>query len=123
MRIDNSFEMRIEIYSPAYMFKDGGRRPEILFGNKKIERGGLTPYVLGGQTEDIASMKLMRPSSVTHVTDVEQRSIDLPITKRTADSIEVKIPENPNLVPSGWYMTFAVNKDGIPSKAYWVQVK
>jgi hypothetical protein len=121
--IDNSFEMRIEIYSPAYMFKDGGRRPEILHGNKHVDRGGLTPYVLGGQTEDIASIKLMRPSSVTHVTDVEQRSIDLPITKRTADSIEVKIPENPNLVPSGWYMTFAVNKDGIPSKAYWVQVK
>ena len=65
----------------------------------------------------------MRPSSVTHVTDVEQRSVNLPFTP-SADGkgIDVQIPANQNLVPPGWYMAFVTNKKNVPSQAYWVHV-
>ncbi|NED89819.1 DUF1929 domain-containing protein, partial [Streptomyces sp. SID11233] len=36
---------------------------------------------------------------------------------------EVTIPENRNLVPSGWYMLFVTDDQGTPSKARWVEVK
>ncbi|HKX72807.1 MAG TPA: galactose oxidase-like domain-containing protein [Candidatus Saccharimonadales bacterium] len=117
--IDNSFEMRIEIYSPSYLFK--GERPQITGGNKKIERGTKTELKTSNPS-NIGTAKLMRPSSVTHVTDVEQRSINLPFTT-TKDGINVEIPANQNLVPSGWYMAFITDKQGIPSAAYWVHVK
>lgn len=117
--IDNSFEMRIEIYSPAYMFK--GERPAITGGTNEIERSTKAEFKTT-QSSDIATAKLMRPSSVTHVTDVEQRSINLPIT-HIDGGISVEIPSNENLVPSGWYMLFVTNKQGLPSEAHWVHVK
>lgn len=117
--IDNSFEMRIEIYSPAYMFK--GVRPVITGGNREITRGMTTSFTTTNPT-NVKKAKLLRPSSVTHVTDVEQRSIDLPVTA-TASGIDVQIPNNPNLVPSGWYMAFITDKNNIPSQAYWVHVQ
>lgn len=117
--IDNSFEMRIEIYSPAYLFK--GARPTITSGSTELARG-MTSTFKTSNPDDIATAKLIRPSAVTHVTDVEQRSINLPLT-RTADGISVTVPDNAGIVPSGWYMTFVTNKAGVPSQAYWVHVK
>jgi hypothetical protein len=116
--LDNTFEMRIEIYSPAYMFK--GERPVITAGNTEMPRGA-TVTVKTSRPDDIKSAKLIRPSAVTHVTDVEQRSINLPFTT-TSDGIAVTVPTNPNLVPSGWYMEFVTNKQNIPSVAHWVHV-
>ena len=69
----------------------------------------------------IKAARLIRPSAVTHVTDVEQRSIALSFT-RTDDGIRVTIPHSAGLVPSGWYMLFVDNGAGTPSEARWVQV-
>ncbi len=116
--IDNTFEMRIEIYSPSYMFK--GERPTIKSTTTEMPRGG-TVTLQTSNPDDLKTAKLIRPSAVTHVTDVEQRSIDLPFTKTTG-GIQVTVPENRNLVPSGWYMVFVTNKQNIPSTSYWVHV-
>ncbi|MGS2588161.1 galactose oxidase-like domain-containing protein [Streptomyces hebeiensis] len=113
-----TFEQRIEIYTPPYLFRD--ERPELTDGPKEIERGGSAVF----KTKDAASIKtakLMRPSAVTHVTDVEQRSIALDM-KKTAEGIEVTVPENSALVPSGWYMLFVTDDKGTPSEAVWVDV-
>lgn len=117
--IENTFEMRIEIYSPAYLFR--GNRPSIIGGATELTRGTTSTFNLSNP-DDIKDAKLIRPSAVTHVTDVEQRSIDLPFA-RTVDGISVRVPDNANLVPPGWYMAFVTNKQDIPSAAYWVHVK
>ena len=52
----------------------------------------------------------MRPSAVTHVTDVEQRSIKLDY-KLNGDGIDVTIPASEGLVPSGWYMLFVTDRE------------
>ncbi|WP_351237252.1 kelch motif-containing protein [Streptomyces sp. NPDC002133] len=112
------FEQRIEIYTPPYLYGDA--RPGISGGPKRIERGESGTY-LSPQAAKLATAKLMRPSAVTHVTDVDQRSIALKMTK-TADGFEVTVPRNRSLVPSGWYMLFVTDDKGTPSEGVWVEV-
>jgi len=64
----------------------------------------------------------VRPSAVTHVTDVEQRSIKLDFIPN-GDGLDVTIPRSEGLLPAGWYMLFVTDANGAPSKAHWVEVK
>ncbi len=59
---------------------------------------------------------------MTHVTDVEQRSIELDLSVR-GDRLRVDVPEDRGLVPRGWYMLFVTTGDGVPSEARWVHVR
>jgi hypothetical protein len=113
------FEKGIEIYSPPYLFQ--GDRPTIASGPVQVDRGK-TVWFGTPEARSIKSARLMRPSAVTHVTDVEQRSIKLDFT-RNGDGLDVSIPKSAGLVPSGWYMLFVTGKNGAPSKAHWVQVR
>lgn len=114
-----TFEKRIEIFTPSYLYR--GERPTITDGPKSVQRGGSYKFTTSDSSQ-IKTARLMRPSTVTHSTDVEQRSIALDITK-TADGIGVTVPKARGLVPSGWYMLFVTNNDGTPSVAKWVQVQ
>ncbi|MFD3919919.1 galactose oxidase-like domain-containing protein [Streptomyces sp. NPDC058595] len=112
------FEQRIEIYTPPYLFRDS--KPVLTDGPKRIEHGESGVFT----TKDAASIKsakLLRPSAVTHVTDVEQRSIALDL-ETTDDGIEVTVPKNKALVPAGWYMLFVTDDKGTPSEGKWVEV-
>ncbi len=116
--IPGTFEKRIEIYSPPYLYRDD--RPSIDSGPEQVKRGGAATFSTS-DPEAIKAARLIRPSAVTHVTDVEQRSIALDFT-RTDGGITVKIPSSAGLVPSGWYMLFVDNGAGTPSEARWVRV-
>ncbi|WP_327125103.1 kelch motif-containing protein [Streptomyces sp. NBC_01727] len=112
------FEQRIEIYTPPYLYR--GSRPELTAGPKRLRRGGTSMFTTSrGST--ITSAKLMRPSAVTHVTDTDQRSVELGLT-RTAGGISVTVPKNRALVPSGWYMLFVTDAKGTPSEGTWVEI-
>ena len=69
----------------------------------------------------IKKVRLIRPSASTHVTDVDQRSVELKFTV-SGDKVKVTVPANKNLVQSGWYMLFVDDDQGTPSKAQWVRV-
>ncbi|MGI5355402.1 galactose oxidase-like domain-containing protein [Streptomyces sp. CA-252508] len=112
------FEQRIEIYTPPYLFRDS--RPKVTGGPETIKRGQSGVFTTPDAAR-IKTAKLMRPSAVTHVTDVDQRSIALEM-KKTADGIQVTVPKNRALVPSGWYMLFVTDDKGTPSEAVWVEV-
>jgi hypothetical protein len=118
-KVPGTFEQRIEIYSPPYLFQ--GDRPEIASGPEHAERGK-TVWFGSPNAGAIRSARLVRPSAVTHVTDVEQRSIKLGI-ERNGDGIDVTIPDSAGIVPSGWYMLFVTGESGAPSKAHWVHVR
>ncbi|MFF3301315.1 galactose oxidase-like domain-containing protein [Streptomyces sp. NPDC002908] len=113
-----TFEQRIEIYTPPYLYRGG--RPELTAGPERIPRGG-TGMFTTRHASSVTSAKLMRPGAVTHVTDTDQRSVALEL-KRSADGITVTVPENPALVPSGWYMLFVTDADGTPSEGMWVEI-
>ena len=112
------FEKRIEIYSPPYLFN--GERPRLTGGPESVRPGGSATFT-SPDAGKVSSARLMRPSAVTHVTDVEQRSIELGLAVK-GDELEVKVPEDTGLVPRGWYMLFVTTGDGVPSEARWVHV-
>ncbi len=64
----------------------------------------------------------MFPSAVTHVTDTNQRSVELGIIQQ-GDAITVSLPAEAELVPPGYYMLFVNNDAGVPSVARWVYVQ
>lgn len=113
-----TFEQRIEIYTPPYLYRGG--RPELTAGPERISRGG-TGLFTTRHASSITAAKLMRPSAVTHVTDTDQRSVALDLEK-SGDSISVTVPRNRALVPSGWYMLFVTDADGTPSEGMWVEI-
>ena len=107
-------EMRIEIYSPPYVF--GSARPTI---------GQVATEWNYGQAVDIATpdaggimwAELVRYGVTTHAFDNSQRLVDLPITARPAGGLAVNAPAAPTVAPPGWYMLFLVNDQQIPSVA------
>ncbi|MGF1430124.1 galactose oxidase-like domain-containing protein [Kitasatospora sp. LaBMicrA B282] len=114
-----TFEQRVEIWTPPYLHH--GPRPQLTDAPDRVALGGS----LTASTPDpagIATARLMRPSSVTHATDVEQRSVALTITGRTAGAVTLGLPGNPDLLPPGWYQLFVTDTEGTPSVARWVQV-
>ncbi|MEU9453767.1 kelch motif-containing protein [Streptomyces sp. NPDC048277] len=112
------FEQRIEIYTPPYLYRDS--RPSLSGGPQTIARGGSGTFT-SQHASTIKKVRLIRPSATTHVTDVDQRSVALDFTT-SGNRITVTVPTNRNLVPSGWYMLFADDDQGTPSKAQWVKV-
>lgn len=120
---DNSkagvFEQQIDLYTPPYLYRDS--RPELQDTVRKtVELGGKATYATR-HAPAIKAARLIRPGSFTHVTNVEQRSIAVEFTA-TAHSITITIPEDPSLVPPGWYMLNVVDDRGTPSEAVWIEV-
>jgi Domain of unknown function (DUF1929) len=113
------FEQRIEIFTPPYLYH--GPRPRIADGPRQVAHGQTALYSTP-DSRSIASARLVRPSAVTHVTDIQQRSIALKIVKR-ARGLKVTIPASRGLVPPGWYMLFVADRRGTPSVAYWIRVR
>jgi hypothetical protein len=115
------FEKRVEIYTPPYLHQgEDADRPELREGPERLAHGATATYRTD-RPERIERVRLMRPGVATHTTDVEQRSIALEPEAGDGE-ISVTIPEDPSLVPPGWYMVFAVDRDGVPSEADWIHL-
>ena len=112
------FEQRIEIYTPPYLYR--GARPSITDGPAVVQRGQTARFSTPDAAQ-IATARLVRPSAVTHVTNVEQRSIALGLSTQNGQ-LAVTVPGDPTIVPPGNYMLFVTGRDGVPSLARWVQV-
>lgn len=76
---------------------------------------------------------LMRPCSITHHSDMDQRYVELEeaTTPPPPNTITVKTPPAPTggttqgsiVAPAGWYMMFLISNTGTPSIAAWVQLQ
>jgi hypothetical protein len=115
------FEQRMEVFTPPVLHRNGRNRPVLDDGPQELDKHRRATFRTG-HPERVVRARLMRPSAVTHTTDVEQRSIALGLTK-DAHSVTVDVPNDPTLVPPGWYMLFVTDAQGTPSEAKWIQVK
>jgi hypothetical protein len=116
---DPEEEMRLEVYSPPYLFK--GPRPTL--GAVPVEWGYGQPVELPSpQAGQLRWAHLIRPCVTTHSFDGSQRLVDLPIATQGAGKLRVQVPANRNLAPPGWYMLFVVDQAGVPSVASWVHL-
>lgn len=114
--LDNSFELRISVYSPPYLFK--GTRPTITAAPAAASYGQSLQL---GVTGNVSSASLMSPMSATHQTDTNARLVDLPISG-TGGNRTAQVPNNPNILPPGPYMLSVLDADGVPSIAKWVWI-
>ncbi|MGW6419001.1 galactose oxidase-like domain-containing protein [Streptomyces sp. NPDC055055] len=118
-----TFEQRIEIFTPPSLHRAGADRPVLGEGSPELDQNGRATF----KTKDagrIVKARLMRPSAVTHSTDVEQRSVALGLTRgQDGMTLTVEVPRDRTLVPPGWYMLFVTDDRGVPSEATWIQVE
>jgi hypothetical protein len=116
---DGSFELRISIYEPPYLFR--GTRPSI---------SGVPAQATYGQTFTFAVQapngvrwaQLMRPMSVTHQMDSNMRLVDLPVNV-VGGIATVTVPSNANLLPPGPYLLNVTDGQGVPSASAWVTIR
>lgn len=114
---NGTFDMRISVYSPPYLLR--GARPVITSVQNQEWAYGSTQQIT--VNSDVIRASLIRPAAVTHSSDPNQRSIDLPMTV-AGNTIGLHVTTNPNIAPTGWYMLFVAKADGTTSAARWVHV-
>ena len=106
---------RLEVYKPPYLFK--GARPAITSAPSTVTWGSTFQV---SSTPGVTSAVLIAPAAQTHSVDMNQRSIDLPVTT-TPTGVQLTAP-NQNVTPPGYYMLFLLNAQGVPSIASWVHI-
>lgn len=111
-------ELRLEIYSPAYISQT---RPTIQNAPSSVKYGR-TITIETPQAASIKWVNLIRPMATTHGLETEQRLVDVPIKSRTSSSLSVEVTDNRNLAPPGWYMLSITDNNNVPSVARWIQI-
>ena len=111
--------MSAEVYTPGYLNR--GARPVISAAPPNAAYGS-SFSIQTSQSNEIESVVLLAPISVTHHTDAGQRYIKLPIVSRTPTSLGTRAPANGNIAPPGFYLLFIVNGAGVPSEAQFVRI-
>jgi Domain of unknown function (DUF1929)/Kelch motif len=114
-----NWELRMEIYSPYYLFR--GPRPIITKVVKSVVYGH--PFSVSyTSTRYIQSVVLIRPGSVTHAFDMDQRYVELVFTVASTGLLTVEVPRDEHLAPPGYYMLFLLDDAGVPSEAVFVHL-
>ena len=109
----------MEVYSPPYLFR--GPRPRIIGYPSAISYGSTIQV----QTPDACRVKdacLLRPGTPTHHTDTEQRLVPLHIMEIRDCNVSLMVPDNPALLPPGYYLLFILDDCEIPSVGRFVHV-
>lgn len=117
-----------QIYSPPYLFR--GDRPAITAGPGRVDTGSTFTITLGSDADaaavaDGGSVVLMRNTTITHLVNADQRSVQLPIVGRTGATLTLQAPPDRAVAPAGPYLVFAnkATADGlVPSAGHQVFV-
>ena len=116
-------EMRLEIYSPPYLFKSGAGNPRPVITGAPTEIGyNATFTVETARPQSVDFVSLIRPGLTTHSFNVEQRLIDVPIQEVAPTGLRVEVDVDARIAPPGWYMLFLTDTGGVPSAAHWVHL-
>lgn len=126
-----SYEPAIEIYTPPYLFDANDNpitnRPTITSVTPGVLGYNATFYVNYTSASPISSAVLVRPGSVTHAFDMDERMIGLcgPAPQPAcagSGSLNLTTPPNGNIAPPGYYMLFLLDSAGVPSVAQFIQL-
>lgn len=109
-----------EIYSPPYLFQ--GRRPKIKEAPTTLNLGQRFS-IRTSKGVRVKSASLVAPAAATHSNDNQQRLIALDAKRgSTKRNVVLQAPAKAGALPPGFYMLFAMSKNGTPSVAKWVQI-
>jgi len=123
-----TYEQRMEIYKPAYLFTQDGLgnvipapRPTITASPAGINYGGAFT-VDTHDAGNVSYVVLVRAGAATHAFDMDQRLVGLSFSVSDSNHLSVTGPPNGNIAPPGYYLLFLLNSAGVPSIANFVQV-
>src|SRR3954447_13787819 len=91
-----------QIYSPPYL--SDGPRPVITDIDHRATSGGRLE-IETPQARRVTKVVLCRNPTMTHLTDDDQRTVEVPITSRDGDEVTVRLPDT-SVLPTGPYMAF-----------------
>jgi hypothetical protein len=127
-----SYEPAIEIYTPPYLYDSSDhlittKRPQIASQPFTAPLAYNTPFQVGyTSSAAISSVVLVRPGSVTHAFNMEQRVIALcgatSPCSALSNTLNLTTPPNGNIAPPGYYMLFLIDSAGVPSVATFIQL-
>ena len=107
-----------QVFSPPYLYR--GPRPVITSVPSEVAYGEAF-LIETLQPADIAAVRWIRLSSVTHAFNENQRSNVLPFTVTRA-GLFATTPRDSNLCPPGHYLLFILSANGVPSQGRVVHV-
>jgi hypothetical protein len=113
---NNEKDPSFEIYDPPYF---NAQRPVIAAAPQSLSYG-TTVRIATSDAASIPKVLLVRNTSITHLVDGDQRTVEVPVISRTATTVTVRIPANRAVLPAGPYMLFVDKASGtslIPSTA------
>jgi len=118
-------EKNIEIFSPPYLFKSDGSgalaaRPAITAAPAAIayrQNFNISTEI----PRNIKQVVLIRPSSVTHSVNFEQRRISLGFSI-VRKNLQITAPIDAAIAPPGYYMMFIIDDKGAPSVARMIKL-
>jgi len=113
---NNEKDPSFEIYYPPYFTQP---RPVIEDAPDSLQYGS-SVSIETPNAKSIARVVLVRNTSLTHLVDGDQRTVELPIVRRGDDSVTVAMPANRAVLPAGPYMLFIDRANGsklVPSRA------
>lgn len=113
-------EKSIEIFSPPYLFR--GARPVITAYPEQITHGGSFSITVD-HAQQIDKVVLMRPEVLTHVTNTDQRLLELVSSVVNDEKLEIQGPPTPAHMPRGYCLLFVLNHQGVPSVGKFVKVE
>jgi len=118
---NNLKDPSFEVFRPPYLFR--GPRPEIAHVQSGLGWGSSFEIT----TPDAGRVKkvvLSRLPQVTHITDADQRSVELDFTSN-GGLLRASVPADADVLPPGYYYLFLLSDNGqglTPSKARIVRV-
>lgn len=119
---NNLKDPSFEIFKPPYLFQ--GDRPKISHLQKGIAWG--TRFDIGTrEARAVKKVVLMRLPAVTHITDADQRSVELKFEVAGKSKLRAAAPPTANVAPAGYYYLFLLegkDKGLTPSNARIVKL-
>jgi hypothetical protein len=108
-----------QIYSPPYLFS--GVRPSITSAPAEAVYNTSFNVGVSSPASGIDSVVFIRPASVTHAFDQNQRFVAAQFSVVNSTTLSVTAPASNLIAPRGYYMMFVV-KAGVPSVARFVKL-
>jgi hypothetical protein len=119
------WKKNIEIFSPPYLFKltEAALSPS---ARQSLQvRQLFYRQSFGISTENPKAIKqivLVRPASVTHSVNFEQRRVPLTFSFSRKNQLQATAPVDAAIAPPGYYMMFIIDDKGVPSVAKMVKL-
>jgi Galactose oxidase-like, Early set domain len=118
----------MEIFWPPYLFQPNSNtvadRPIITAWPTEVDWGETFAVTIQTNPQHtIAQATFLRPGSVTHSVNMEQRFLQLTTQGGTGPNVQVTAPANKGDAPPGYYMLFLINNLGVPSVAKFIRLR